>query len=100
MAEDTQFLGLNESRKRMSLAEVRQHMLPEEEDGYDAPFATFTWQRWLEMQAQVSQNFSRFLRAIENRRIDIALLEGLEMQEVSTQLLLEACSWIGSVQKK
>lgn len=83
----------------MTLDEVRG-MILEEEEGYDAPFVTFTWQHWLEMHARANRSFSRFLRAIENRRVDVALLVGLEMQELATSMLIEAVAWIGSAPKE
>ncbi|HEU5384198.1 MAG TPA: hypothetical protein VFV38_53070 [Ktedonobacteraceae bacterium] len=83
----------------MTLEEVRRSVLAEE-DGYDVPFSTFTWRHWLEMQAQANQSFSRFLRAIENQRIDVALLVGLEIQEIATRMLVEACTWIGSTPRE
>ncbi len=75
---------------------LKRLLVEEEAKGYDVPFVTFTWQGWIELQAQTTQNYSRFLRAIENRRIDIAPLVGLEMAEMSIDLLKEACSWVGT----
>jgi hypothetical protein len=72
----------------MSLESVRETM--HEEQGYDAPFATFTWRYWLESQAHAMQCFSRFLRAVEEKRPDHAIMVGLEMQEIATHMLLEA----------
>jgi hypothetical protein len=73
----------------MALKEVREATWPEEE-GYDAPFATFTWRHWMEEQARVNQCFSRFVRAVEERRAAQAMMIGLEVQEIATQMLLEA----------
>ena len=75
----------------MPLKEVRQATWPEEE-GYDAPFATFTWKHWMEAQTRVNQCFSRFVRAVEEKRAARALMIGLEVQEIATQMLLEAYS--------
>lgn len=72
----------------MSLESVRETM--HEEQGYDAPFATFTWRHWLESQARTMQCFSRFLRAVEEHHPDHAIMIVLEMQEITTSLLLEA----------
>lgn len=61
-----------------------------EEEGYEAPFATFTWKHWLDTQARVHQCFSRFVRAVENQRIEQALMIGMEVQEIGSKMLLEA----------
>lgn len=66
----------------------------EEEIGFDVPFATFTWKHWLDLQARMSQGYSRYQRAIENQRFDLALVVTLEMMEMVADLLKEACSWI------
>lgn len=79
------------NREVMTLQEVRKVSWPEEE-GYDAPFATFTWKHWIESQARVNQCFSRFVRAIEEKQAAQALMIGLEVQEIATQMLLEAYS--------
>jgi len=73
----------------MTLDAVRELIAPEEA-GFDAPFATFTWQHWLEVQATIPHCFSRFLRAVEEKRADQVLMIGLEVQEVANQMLLEA----------
>jgi hypothetical protein len=80
-----------ESREVMTLKEVYEAGRPEEE-GYDAPFATFTWRHWMTSQARLNQCFSRFVRAIEERRAAQAMLIGLEVQEIATQMLVEAYS--------
>jgi hypothetical protein len=84
------------TREVMALHEVRKASWPEEE-GYDAPFATFTWKHWLESQARVNQCFSRFVRAIEEKQATQALMIGLEVQEIATQMLLEAYSLSASL---
>jgi hypothetical protein len=80
-----------ESRDVMTLKEVYEAGRPEEE-GYDAPFATFTWRHWMASQARLNQCFSRFVRAVEERRAAQAMLIGLEVQEIATQMLVEAYS--------
>lgn len=75
-------------KEAMSLESVRELM--NEEQGYDAPFATFTWRHWLDLQARAVQCFSRFVRAIEEKRPDHGMMIGLEMQEIATSLLLES----------
>ena len=56
----------------------------------EGPFATMTWERWQEAQARVDQCFSRFVSAVQEHRTDQVLMLGLEMQEIATQMLLEA----------
>lgn len=46
----------------LTMDELRDSGVPEEQ-GYDAPFITFTWQHWMEAQAKVHQCFSHFVRA-------------------------------------
>jgi len=75
-------------KEAMSLESVRALM--NEEQGYDAPFVTFTWRHWLDLQAQAVQCFSRFVRAVEEKRPDHGMMIGLEMQEIATSMLLEA----------
>jgi hypothetical protein len=79
----------------MSLESVRETM--HEEQGYDAPFATFTWRHWMDLQARTVQCFSRFVRAVEERHPDHAIMIGLEIQEVATSLLLEAYAQSASI---
>jgi O-succinylbenzoate synthase len=55
-----------------------------------APFATFTWQGWMQAQARAAHCFQRFLQAVESQRPDRAFAIGLELQEVTSSLLLEA----------
>lgn len=75
----------------MSLKDVREASWPEN-SGYDAPFGTFTWQHWLDAQARINQCFSRFVRAIEEKQITQALMVCLDVQEIATQMLVEAYS--------
>jgi hypothetical protein len=67
-----------------------------EENGYDVPFAMFTWTRWCEMQVQTMQRFARFQRAIEHKQARLALQIALEMQQMTIGWLKEAGSWIES----
>lgn len=80
-----------ESREVMTLKEVYEAGCPAEE-GYDAPFATFTWRHWMTSQARLNQCFSRFVRAVEEKHAAQAMLIGLEVQEIATQMLVEAYS--------
>jgi DnaJ-domain-containing protein 1 len=79
----------------MSLENVRETL--SEDQGYDAPFATFTWHHWLEAQAHAMQCFTRFVRAVEEHHPDHAIMIGLEMQEIATTMLLEAYAQSTSV---
>jgi hypothetical protein len=49
----------------MSAAEVKDACGAEEEQGFDAPFATYTWKHWIEMQTTIVQCLTRYQRAIE-----------------------------------
>jgi hypothetical protein len=73
----------------MTLDDVRNVGYSKEGIG-DGPFATMTWERWLEAQAQVEQCLSRFVEAVQEQRAAQVLMIGLEIQEVATQMLLEA----------
>ena len=83
------------SKATMSLESVRETMY--EEQGYDAPFATITWGHWMDLQTRTMQSFSRFVRAVEERRPDHAIMIGLEMQEIATSMLLEAYAQCTSI---
>ncbi len=78
----------------LTLDQVRQLKGLEEKMGFDVPFATFTWQHWLALQTGMTQGYSRYLRAIQERRTDLALVVTLEMMEMVSDLLKEACSWV------
>ncbi|HLI68434.1 MAG TPA: hypothetical protein VKV19_01635 [Ktedonobacteraceae bacterium] len=83
-----------DEKRNIPLDEIRKLKGLEEEMGFDVPFATFTWQHWLDLQARMNQGYSRYLRAIENRHIELALVVTLEMMEMVADLLKEACSWV------
>lgn len=63
-----------------------------EEEEYGAPFLTFTWEEWEEMQKQTFIRFTRFQHAIEQGQIAKALLIALEMHEVGSKWLEEVCA--------
>jgi hypothetical protein len=88
------------SEDSLTLAEVQQACGVQEEMGFDAPFATFTWERWLEMEARVVQGLTRFQRAIEQRDVQVALFVALELQEVMSEMQKEAYTWIGVGKKQ
>jgi hypothetical protein len=81
--------------KQISLTDIRQDYEGEEEMGYDAPFTTFTWERWQQMQARMFQCFTRFQRAIDSCQPRLAFLIVMEMQEITFEMQKEACEWIG-----
>jgi hypothetical protein len=66
----------------------------EQAGNFSEPFATFSWEHWMDLQARVNQGFSRYLRAIENQRPDLALAMTLEIMETTADLLKEAMAWI------
>ena len=74
--------------------ELLQTLGPEEEMGYDAPFSIFTWERWLEMQSKLVTGCARFQRAVERGQPRLAALIALEMQEITMELIKEACAWV------
>jgi hypothetical protein len=84
---------------QISLADMRQDYASEEEMGYDAPFTTFTWEHWQEMQAHMLQCFTRFQRAIELRQSRLALLIVMAMYEIGSEMQKEACEWIGALKR-
>ena len=67
----------------------------EEEQGYDAPFANFTWEQWLEMQVTMMQRFARFQRAIEHKQAQVASQIAQEVIKLGLEWLDEATGWIG-----
>ncbi len=73
---------------------VEQAEALEEMDGYEDPFATFSWQEWLAMQTQTIQRFARFQRAIERRQPKLALFIALEMQSMILEWQKEAAEWL------
>jgi hypothetical protein len=83
------------SEDQISLSDIQRTCALEEDQGFDAPFATFTWARWQEMQAQTVQGFTRFQRAIDQRQPQVASLIALEMQQIVMELQKEVCTWIG-----
>ena len=66
-----------------------------EEQGYDAPFGTLTWEQWQEMQARMMQRFTRFQRAIHYKQAKVAVLIAQEIIATGMDLLDEANGWIG-----
>ena len=87
------------SEEQMPSSEEKVTFNVEEEMGYDAPFVTFTWAHWLEMQGQMVQAFTRFQRAITDKEVQLALFIVLDMQRIVSELQKEAYSWVG-VSKK
>jgi len=66
----------------------------QEEQGYEAPFVTFTWEHWQEMQASMVQRFSRFQRAIHYKQANVAIQIAQEVIKMGMEWLDEATLWI------
>ena len=79
----------------ISLEKLREIYGVEEEQGYEAPFLTLTWARWLELQRKTLENFCRFQRAVDKQQPQLATIIALEMQEIVSELQREACAWVG-----
>ena len=79
----------------ISLADFKEACGIQEEQGFDAPFVTFTWAHWQDIQAQTVQNFTRFQRAISQQQPQLAALIALEMLQIAAELQKEAAAWIG-----
>ncbi len=84
-----------EQTRLEALAEKAALLGIEEEQGYDAPFGTFTWEQWQEMQASMVQRFTRFQRAIHYKQAKVAVLIAQEVIATGMDLLDEASGWIG-----
>jgi len=94
---DLDSLGHKQSAsKSWTARELYQMLGIEEEAGYDAPFTTFTWERWLEMQTMLIQDCARFQRAVEQREVRLMAMIVLEIQEVAMEFFKEACAWIAA----
>jgi hypothetical protein len=78
-----------------ALAEKAAMLGIAEEQGYDAPFATCTWEQWLEMQARMAQRFTRFQRAIHYKQAKVAVLIAQEVIAAGMDMLDEASAWMG-----
>jgi hypothetical protein len=63
-----------------------EHFTEEEEMGKDAPFMTFSWEHWLEMQTRTLHCFARFQRAVAQMQPIISHQVVLEMHEVVRDL--------------
>ena len=80
---------------RTSLADFKEACGIQEEQGFDAPFVTFTWAHWQDLQVQAVQNFTRFQRAVAQQQPQLAALIALEMLQIAAELQKEATAWIG-----
>ena len=78
----------------MTIAELRNAFSVVEEQGFDVPFVTFTWERWQKMQTQMLLGFSYFQRAVSQKDPLTASLIALEIQEMATNMQKEACTLI------
>jgi hypothetical protein len=88
------------SEETMSLGKLLEVYGVEEEQGYEAPFLTLTWARWLELQRKMLEAFCRFQRAVDKQQPQLATIITLEMQEIVSELQREACAWVGEAQIK
>lgn len=93
MEENTQKQVAGQS-DTLPLKEMAGMFNIEEEMGYDAPFVTFTWGRWLEMQTIMQRDFLRFQRAVTGHKPALAALAVLEMQEVLFDMYKETIGWL------
>jgi hypothetical protein len=80
----------------VTLDALREEVVVREES-FDTPFATFTWRQWMEVQATIGRCLCNFLRAAQEGRADRVLMNGLEMQEIANQMLLEAYARIADL---
>lgn len=78
----------------LALTEIKRICGINEDMDFDAPFSTFSWERWQEMQTQMLLGFGRFQRAIANRQPQLAAFIALEMQQVVMDMQKEVCSWL------
>ena len=83
------------SNEPISLEKLREIYGVEEEQGYEAPFLTLTWARWLEIQRKLLEQCCRFHRAVNNQQPQLATIIALEMQDLVSELQREACAWVG-----
>ena len=83
------------SKETMSLGKLLEVYGVEEEQGYEAPFLTLTWARWLEVQQKMLEALCRFQRAVDKKQPQLATIIALEMQEMVSELQREACAWVG-----
>ncbi len=83
------------AKETLSAAEVKSACGAEEEQGFDAPFATYTWKHWIDMQTTIVKCLTRYQRAIEAHQALTATMVVLDLQEVAAEMLKEAAAWIG-----
>ena len=88
-------LARQSEEEEMSSGNGEQSSEIEEDMGYDAPFATYTWERWQEMQVRAFLGFTRFQRAIEQRQPQLALSIAIEIQAIGIAMQKEVGQWIG-----
>src|SRR5258708_12493756 len=81
--------GMGESETHLDLRTHSEDI--EQVDGYDDPFATIRWPRWLEMQALTLQRFSRFERAVAPRHPKLPMLIAVHIQQMALQCQKQAC---------
>ena len=60
----------------------------------DSPFGIFSWQDWLEMQAHMMQNFTRFQRAVHDREAKVAIGIAHDVINMGLVWLEEVMDWV------
>ena len=85
-----------DEQKPLALSEIQKLCGIEEKMDFDAPFATFSWEHWQQIQTCVLLGFARYQRAITNRQPQLATLITLEMLQVVLDMQKEVCSWLES----
>lgn len=81
-------------KSTVELSDLQRLCSITEDMDFDAPFSTFSWARWQEMQTRMVLGFGRFQRAIANRQPQLAAFIALEMQQMVMDMQKEVCSWL------
>ncbi len=79
----------------MPMETIRDILSEDEQQGFDAPFATYTWKHWIDMQCTIVKCLARYQRAVEMHQATTAVMVVLDLQEVAAEMLKEASAWIG-----
>ena len=66
----------------------------QEDQGYEVPFANFSWEEWQQMQAHMLQCFTRFQRAIHYKQANVAIQIAREVIKMGMDWVDEATIWI------
>ena len=84
----------HDKQEQVPLSDLQRLCSIEEDMDFDAPFVTFSWAHWQEVQTRMFLGFGCFQRAISSRQFQLAALIALEMQQVVMDLQKEVCSWL------